>query len=141
PSIAITSPLDNSYVSAATVPVTGTYGAAAGSQLDINSTAGTLNADGTFSGSATLTTITPVTARVTQPDNSTAVAAVLVNRLATPPSVFQTFPAANAVAVDAGVVVVVSFTAPMDQATLQPAFSLLNAAGAPVSGQFRLDKD
>src|SRR5206468_5079696 len=32
-------------------------------------------------------------------------------------------------------------TAPMDKQSLQAAFSLLNAAGVPVSGQFRLDKD
>jgi RHS repeat-associated protein len=143
PSIAITAPLDNSYVSAATVPVSGAYVAVAGSQIDINGTAAALNADGTFTGSAALAAggATAIVARLTQPDNSTAVATVFVTRLAAAPSVVLTFPADNAVSVDAGVIVLVSFSAPMDKATLQPAFSLLNGAGQPVSGQFRLDRD
>jgi RHS repeat-associated protein len=141
PSIAIASPLDNSYVSAATVSVSGTYTAAAGSQIDVNGAAATPNA-GTFSGSAPLAAgVTPVVARLTQPDNSTAIATALVTRLAGAPSVVQTFPAADATGADSGVVVIVSFTAPMDEASLQAAFSLLNAAGSPVSGQFRLDRD
>jgi RHS repeat-associated protein len=143
PSIVITAPADNSWLSTtAPVPVTGTFTAADGSRIDINSSAATLSG-GAFSGSVTLagSGVTPIAARLTQPDNASAVATVLVNSLQSAPSVRLTFPAADAVGVDAGVIVLVSFSAPMEKTSLQSAFSLVNAAGAPVSGQFRLDKD
>jgi RHS repeat-associated protein len=142
PSVTITAPLDNSYVSTSSVNVAGSFAPTAGSQVDVNSTRATI-AGSAFTATATLNANgpTPIVARVTVADGSTAVSTVLVTRLSAPPSVKLTFPAADATAVDPGAMVIVTFTAPMDGTSLRSALSLLNAAGAPVSGQFRLDRD
>jgi RHS repeat-associated protein len=142
PSVAITAPLDNSYASTGSVNVAGSFAPPDGAQVDVNSTAATI-AGSAFTATTTLTATgpTPILARVTLADGSTAVSTVLVTRLAAQPAVKLTFPAADATAVDPGAMVVVTFTAPMEGSSLRSAFSLLNAAGAPVSGQFRLDRD
>jgi YD repeat-containing protein len=141
-SIAISSPANNSYISSSTVAVSGTFSAVSGSQVDVAGSAATLSGS-TFSGSATLsaTDLTPVVARLTQPDGSSAIANAYVTRLASAPTVRKVFPSADATAVDPGVIVLVSFSAPMDRASLIDGFVLLDGSGAPVSGQRRLDRD
>ncbi|MEO8033856.1 MAG: Ig-like domain-containing protein, partial [Acidobacteriota bacterium] len=142
PAIAITSPADNSYASTATVAVSGNVVAADGSQVDVGGAAATL-AGTSFTGAAALSSsgATPVVSRATQPDGNSAIATVFVTRLAAPPNVREAFPAAEAVSVDGGVIALVSFTAPMDRASLTDAFVLLDGSNAPVTGQLRLDRD
>src|SRR5205807_659357 len=115
---------DNAYLPATagtTVAVSGTYIALDGSHLDVNGNAGTLTpnpnvpSSGTFSGSAAITSsgVTPIVVRLTQPDGTAAVATAVVTKLGTAPSIKLSFPAAEATAVDPGIVVLVSFSAPM----------------------------
>jgi RHS repeat-associated protein len=143
PSIAISTPANNSYAGSASIGVTGTFTAATGAQVDVAGSSATLNGNA-FTATATLGASgapTPVVARVTQPDGASAIATADVTLLSGAPSVKEVFPAADAVAVDPGVIVLVSFSAPMDRATLDDGFVLLDGAGTAVSGQRRLDRD
>ncbi|MCU1347124.1 MAG: hypothetical protein JWO56_154, partial [Acidobacteria bacterium] len=147
PSIAIASPLDGSYVSSATVPVSGTWLATVeGAQIDVNGVAATLAGSplgGTFSAVVPVPASgTPsIVARITQPGDAVGVATVFVTRLASAPTVKNVFPAADAVGVGAGVIPLIGFSAPMELDSIRAALVLLNGAGAPVDGQLRLDKD
>ncbi|HEV2720819.1 MAG TPA: Ig-like domain-containing protein, partial [Thermoanaerobaculia bacterium] len=145
PSITITSPANNSYLPAATsIAVTGGFTAAEGSQIDINGNAATANTTAsTYSGTATFSTNNPtvITAHLAQPDGNAALATVLVNQLSGAPTVKAVFPDSGAAAVDPGVMVLATFSAPMDETTLRTAFALLDASNNPVGGQLRLDKD
>jgi RHS repeat-associated protein len=144
PSIAIVSPANNSYAPAASVAVSGTFAtSAAGAQIDVGGTPATAATGNTFSGSATLgaSGSTAVVARITQPDGASAIATAFVTQLSDAPSVKQVFPTAEATSVDPGVIVLVSFSAPMDRASLNDGFALLDGSGAPVTGQLRLDRD
>jgi len=145
PSITIASPANNSYLPAgASIPVSGAFHGAEGSQIDINGNAATADAAAsTFSGTATFSTNNPtvVTAHLVQPDGSAALATALVNQLAAAPKIIAVFPDSGATAIDPGVMVLATFSAPMDETTLRTAFSLLDPSSNPVSGQLRLDKD
>ena len=146
PSITITSPANNSYLPAGTtVPVTGTFNGATGSQIDVNGTAAA-TADFTaltYSGTAPFAASGPtiITAHLSQPDGNAAIATVIVNQLGTAPAVRAVFPDSGASATDPGVMVLVSFSAPMDEGLLRGAFTLLDASNHAVTGQFRLEKD
>jgi len=145
PSISITSPANNSYLPAgSSIPVSGSFSGAAGSQLDVNGTAATADtAHFTYSGSAPFATTNPtvITAHVQQPDGNAAIATVLVNQLAVNPTVKNTFPENGATAVDPGVMVLVSFSAPMDASTLRNSFTLTGPSNTIITGQLRVDKD
>ncbi|HEV8433415.1 MAG TPA: Ig-like domain-containing protein, partial [Thermoanaerobaculia bacterium] len=145
PSISITSPANNSYLPAgSSVPVTGSYSGAEGSQVDVNGTAATADtAHFTYSGAAPFSATNPtvITAHVQQPDGNAAIATVLVNQLATNPTVKNTFPENGATAVDPGVMVLVSFSAPMDASTVRNSFTLTGPSNTIITGQLRVDKD
>jgi len=142
PSIVIATPFDGSYAATNTVAVTGSVVAVDGSRVDIGNVPATLTG-ATFSGNATLGSgaATPVVARVTQPDGSSAIATSYVTLLSGAPTVTRFFPAADAVAVDSGVLVLTAFSAPMNRASLDDGVVLLNSAGVAISGQRRLDRD
>ena len=122
PWIAIAQPLDNAYLKGdQQIAVSGTFAAGGGSaNIDVNGGAATVDyAGSTYTGSAAFGagTILPVVARMTAGADS-AIAAVRVNKVSGPLTVLETFPAANAQAVDPSVVVLVSFSSPVDPTTL-----------------------
>ena len=145
PSITITSPANNSYLPAGTtVPVTGAFNGPTGSLIDVNGTAAAADFTAfTYSGTAPFAASGPtiITAHLAQPDGNAAIATVIVNQLAAAPAVKAVFPDSGASATDPGVMVLVSFSAPMDEGLLRSAFSLLDASNNAVTGQFRLEKD
>lgn len=141
PSMSIDAPADNSFVSSGSVDVTGHFVASSGANVEVAGTAAAVSAD-SFSGPASLasTGVTPLVARVTQTDGASAIATVYVTRLASAPVVRKIFPDDTAPA-DPGVIVLVSFSAPMDRSSLDEGVILLDDAGNAVSGQRRLDRD
>ncbi|HJQ41121.1 MAG TPA: Ig-like domain-containing protein [Thermoanaerobaculia bacterium] len=149
PTITISDPIDNHYFGAAsgnTFRVSGTYVAGEGAAVDVGGTAATQDgAAKTFSGDVTFSTLagglTPVIARVSEPGGAGAFDTIRVFKLSDAPKVLETFPAANAVEVDRGVVVLVSFSNPMDGTSLASAFHLESANGTALSGKSYLDKD
>jgi RHS repeat-associated protein len=146
PSITIISPANNSYLPAGPiVPVNGAFNGPTGSQIDVNGSAAA-TADFTaltYSGTAPFAASGPtiITAHLSQPDGNAAIATVIVNALTAAPTVKAVFPDSGASATDPGVMVLVSFSSPMDEASLRGAFTLLNASNTAVTGQFRLEKD
>ncbi len=147
PSISITSPTNQAYFgpnAGASFTVTGTFAAANGSTVDVAGTAATIDGT-TFTATTPFSTIgsnTTVIARVSEPSGLSAVDTVVVTKLAAAPKVLESFPAPNAVEVDAGALLLVLFSAPMDRSTLAGgAFRLEDANGATVSGTLFLDKD
>jgi RHS repeat-associated protein len=149
PTITINDPLDNHYFGASagnTFRVSGTYAAGEGAAVDVGGTAATQDGTAkTFSGDVTFSTLagglTPVIARVSEPGGAGAFDTIRVYKLAEGPKVLETFPAANAVEVDRGVVVLVSFSNPMDVTSLASAFRLETSNGTAINGKSYLDKD
>ncbi|MGA7614328.1 MAG: Ig-like domain-containing protein, partial [Thermoanaerobaculia bacterium] len=84
---------------------------------------------------------TPIIARVSQPDGLSAITTIFVHHLSGAPAVKDVFPADGATSVDPAALILVSFSAPMDRASLSAAFTLENMSGMPVAGQMRLDRD
>ncbi len=146
PSISITAPASNAYFGpgASTFTVSGAFAAAAGSTVDVGGVAATISGS-TFSAAAPFAAIgnsTTVVARVTEPGGASAVDTVTVIRLGAAPTVTESFPAPNAVEVDAGAALLVLFSAPMDRTSLaNGAFRLEDAGGAAVGGTLYLDND
>ena len=153
PSITINSPIDNAtYNSTApeTFTVTGAFSADAGATVEVNGQPATFAQSGneqatTFTATVPFASLalglTPVIARVTEPDGTFAIDTVRVSKYGVAPMVVQTFPEADAVNVDAGTLPLVLFSAPMDRASTRAAFRLENAAGTAVSGDITIDKD
>jgi RHS repeat-associated protein len=141
PYISITSPADNAYLPGdQPIAVTGAFGGANGARIDINGTTATLSG-ASYSGSTPFSTsgdVTPVVARLTDANNNGAFAAVRVNRLVAPFAIKEAFPAANAQEVDAGVIVLLSFNAPLDLTTLN-AVTLKASDGTSVTGTTLVD--
>jgi RHS repeat-associated protein len=146
PGIAITQPANHTSFGGGSdsLTVSGMYQAASGSQVDVNGISSTLSGS-SYTASVKFSTlaggITPIVARVTQPDGASASTTVIVTQLAEAPRVVESFPAANAVEVDNGALLLVLFSQPMDVATIATAFRLEDTAGTPVSGSLYLDKD
>ena len=146
PAISITQPAAHAYFGGGSdsFTVSGTFQAATGSLVDVNGVNATLSGSN-YSASVRFSTlaggITPVVARVTQPDGASASATTVVTQLPAAPGVVETFPAANAVEVDPGALLLVLFSQPMDRASLDGAFRLEDPSGAPVSGSLYLDKE
>ena len=140
PSIAIITPVDNACVAADTLTVSGTYRGAPGSRIEVNGVAATREAT-TFSVAIPVSPITPIVARLTEPNGAEAIDIARVNRLVGPPVIREIFPPANAVGVDAGALILVSFSAPMSRASLSSAFRLETANGTPISGVLHLDEE
>jgi len=148
PAIEITTPADHTYFgpdAGNTFTVSGTIAAAEGSTVEVAGVAATLDGS-TFTATAPFSVlgggVTAVVARVVQPDGASAIDSVVVTKLGAAPKVIESFPAPNAVEVDAGALLLVLFSAPMDRATLASnAFRLEDASGAAVSGTLFLDKD
>ena len=148
PSIVIMQPLDHAWFGAAagdTFAVNGSFSAATGSTVEVNGAAATITGNA-FTAIVPFATgaggLTPVVARVTEPGGASAIATIVVTKLANAPKVIESFPAPNAVEVDSGALLLVLFSAPMDRATLAASgFRLEDAGGATVSGTLFLDKD
>ena len=147
PSITITAPVDNTYYrfdAAQPDPIIGTIAPIAGSVVQINGNPAALDANNNFTSAATFatsSTITPVVARVTTPDGQSASDAIRLVKLSSALAVVDTFPAANAVAVDPGTMVVVLFSNPLDGSTASGALRLLDATNAVIDGEIFVDKD
>ncbi|MDQ3280699.1 MAG: Ig-like domain-containing protein, partial [Acidobacteriota bacterium] len=150
PLINITSPADNQTFGAnagTTFRVSGSYDAPLGSAVEVNGVPATLDTTAkTFVADVPFSTapggLTPVIARLTQPNGTDgAFDTIRVTKLTAAPKVLETFPAANAVEVDGGAMILVLFSQPMDRATTLDAFQLVPATGTPVSGVKYLDKD
>ena len=126
------------------VTVSGAFQAAAGAAVDVNGVAATINGS-SYSASVKFSTfaggITPIVARVVEPDGDSAFATIVVTQTADAPAVLESFPAPNAVEVDSGALLLVLFSQPMDGATLASAFRLADGGGTPVSGMTYVDKD
>jgi RHS repeat-associated protein len=145
--LAIASPADNHYFGAgagANFRVSGTFTAPDRSTIDVNGVTATISGN-TFAADVPFSTLasgmTPVVARVSPPDGSDgAFDSLRVFKLGAP-KVIETFPAADALEVDPGVVVLVLFSAPMDKASTVAAFRLENANGTAINGRAWLDKD
>ncbi|HEX2832541.1 MAG TPA: Ig-like domain-containing protein [Thermoanaerobaculia bacterium] len=148
PSITITAPLDHTYFGANdgdTFRVSGSFTAAEGARVEVNGTQATVSGT-TYEAAAipflTLGNgVTPVVARVTDPDGKSASATILVTKLSTAPKVLEAFPAQEATEVDAGALVLVLFSAPMDRASTASAFRLEAIGGGVITGVTHLDKD
>jgi len=148
PSIVIMQPPDHAYFGPAagdTFAVSGTFQAAAGSTVEVNGAAATISGNG-YSATIPFATgaggLTPVVARATEPGGTSAIAAIVVTRLAAAPKVIESFPAPNAVEVDPGALLLVLFSAPMDRVSIAGGgFRLEDASGATVGGTLYLDKD
>jgi RHS repeat-associated protein len=146
PSIAIDTPLDHDTFGAGSdeVAVRGTFAAAAGSTVDVNGVAATLTGNsynatvkfGTLAGG-----FTPIVARVTEPGGASAIANIVVTQLTDAPKVVEAFPAPNAAEVDAGALLLVLFSQPMDGSTMAGAFRLEDGNGTPITGSLYLDKE
>jgi RHS repeat-associated protein len=149
PTISITDPIDNKYFPASagsTFRLSGSYMAGEGAAVDVGGTAATQDQTAkTFFGDVPFSTLvsgmTPAIARVTEPGGAQAFDTIRVFKLAEAPKVIETFPAANALEVDRGVVTLVLFSNPMDVTTLTNAFRLENASGTAINGKSYLDKD
>ncbi|HEX8171499.1 MAG TPA: Ig-like domain-containing protein [Thermoanaerobaculia bacterium] len=150
PVITITSPRDNDYFAAdagANFRVSGIFSGAEGSTVDVNGVAATVDqAAKTFTAEVPFSTLpggmTPVVARLAQPNGeSGGFDSLRVFKLAAAPRVLETFPAASAIEVDPGVVVLVLFSAPMNRESVGSAFRLENANGTAINGTLYLDKD
>jgi RHS repeat-associated protein len=146
PGISITSPASQSWFGPGsnTFTVTGTFTAEAGALVDVNGNGATISGS-SYTATATFSPVsgatTPVVARVTEPDGTSAATVIFVTRLNDAPKVVESFPAQNATEVDAGALLLVLFSQPMDVASLSGGFRLEDANGAPVSGSLYLDKD
>jgi hypothetical protein len=147
PSLAIDTPADNHYFSSETLTVTGTFSAADGTIVDVNSTPATVTGS-TFSATPAfpsalgpLPSALPLIARLTEPGGNGAFDSLRVYRLSEAPRAIETFPAAEASEVDPGVLGLVLFSAPMDRASVGEAFRLENAGGSAVNGTLYLDHD
>ena len=129
PGITIAQPANHASFGGAgdSVVVSGSFQAATGSLVDVNGVNATLNGS-SYSASVKFSTLsgglTPIVARVTQPDGASASASIVVTQLAEAPRVVESFPAANAVEVGNGALLLVLFSQPMDAASLTTAFRL-----------------
>jgi RHS repeat-associated protein len=147
PSIVISQPADHAYFGGGSdsVTVTGSYQAAAGSTVDVSGVTAALNGT-TYTASVKFSTlaggITPIVASVTEPGGASASSIVVITQIADAPKVTESFPAANAVEVDSGALLLVLFSQPMDRTTLSAGgFRLEDSSGAPISGTLYVDKD
>jgi RHS repeat-associated protein len=146
--IAIAAPVDNAYLPGALpIAVDGTY-AATGARVDVNGTAATLTPEGTpppppalpggtytaETNFSTSGTTTPIVARLTDAGNNVAYASVRVHQLVGQFLVREAFPAAGAQEVHPGVIVLVSFTHPVDLSTLD-GITLTGSNGTSVTGR------
>ncbi|MBV9494352.1 MAG: Ig-like domain-containing protein [Acidobacteria bacterium] len=147
PSISISAPLDDTtYAStfAGQVTVTGTIDAAAGSTVQVNGVNATLTGNA-FSAAIDLPAgaATPVVARVTTPDDKSALDSIRLLRLTGDLRVLDSFPTANAVGVDRAVLLLALFSNPLDGATVTAGTSvkLADASGAAITTSVFVDKD
>jgi RHS repeat-associated protein len=141
--IAIASPADNAYLPGALpIAVDGTY-SATGARIDVNGTAATVSPDaapattGAYTASTNFSTsgiTTPIVARLTDAGNNIAYASVRVHQLVGDFLVREVFPAPAAQEVHPGVIVLVSFTHPVDLSTLD-GLTLTGSNGTTVTGR------
>ena len=146
PSLAITSPVDNSFLGstfAGPLAVSGTFTAPEGSQLLVNGVTATLSGDA-FSASVPVSTGAapmPILARITTPESISATDTVRIVRFAAPLALRDSFPSANAIGVDRGIAILTLFNNALDAATASSAIRLTDASNTDVAGQVFVDRD
>ena len=146
PSITITAPADNAYLPGnQPINVGGSFNGAAAPHIDINSNVAAVDATAlTYAGTASFSTagaVTPIVARITDANGNSGFASIRVNRLDAPFAVKEAFPAPNAQEVDTGVIVLVSFNAPLDLTTIAGAVTLKASDGTIVTCLPLVDDD
>jgi RHS repeat-associated protein len=145
PWIAIATPADDTVFPLAATkpdPITGSVSPAAGTTVQVNGVPATVDPSGGFSAAIDFSgAVTPVVARAIAPDGSSAFDAIRIIRLAKPLTVIDSYPAANAVAVDPGVLIVLLFANPIDGMTAASSLLLADSSGAVVAGEFFVDND
>jgi len=147
PSITIATPADNTFYpanAAAPAPITGSISAADGSNVSVNGVGATVTGNqftATIDFQATASGATPVLARVTTPDGASALDSIRLLKMPAGLTVTRSFPDANAASVDAGALVVVLFSNPLQGSTAAGAVSLADDAGHPITGRTFVDKD
>ncbi len=142
PSVAIDTPSDQTHVGGAVTQITvrGRYAAEPGSNLTVNGVNATLSA-GSFEASVPLTTlteVTPLVARVTEPDGQSATSIATVRRLSGPPEVNYVYPDDGMVTVDPSVLLTIGFSHAMDAASVRQAFRLERSSGIAENGDLLL---
>ncbi|HXA18390.1 MAG TPA: Ig-like domain-containing protein [Thermoanaerobaculia bacterium] len=147
PSITIATPADNTFYPAdATAPaaVTGSISAVDGSTVSVNGIAATLTGNqftATIDFQNAASGTTPVLARVTTPDGASALDSIRILKMPAGLGVTSSFPEANATSVDAGALIVVLFSNPLQGNTAGGAVSLVDDAGHSITGAVFVDKD
>ena len=151
PSISIATPADNTwYPATAAAPdtITGTISApaasTAASTVSVNGVNATLTGN-QFSASiafpAGASGITTVLARVTAADGASATDSIRLIKMPAALTVTSSFPEANATSVDAGALVVVLFSNPLDGTTKSGAVTFADDAGHTITGVTFVDND
>lgn len=142
--VTITSPLDNTALSATTAHITGTFAPILGSQVQVAGVNATTDANGNFAAdvdlSAATTSSVPIVARVTTSDNQIATDAIRIIKLGAL-TVKDTFPSSNAIEVDSGVLIVARFSNALDGATVAGSVKLTDASGATIDGETFVDNE
>jgi len=147
PSITIATPADNTfYPAGATAPaaVTGSISAVDGSTVSVNGIAATVTGNqftATIGFQNAASGTTPVLARVTTPDGASALDSIRILKMPAGLGVTSSFPEANAASVDAGALIVVLFSNPLQGNTAGGAVSLVDDAGHSITGATFVDKD
>jgi len=149
PTIAIASPADNAYFgtsAGAKVTVSGSFTASSGATIEVNGVAATIDTvASTFTAQVDFSTIpgglTPVIARLAEPDGDSALDAIRVTKLSAAPTVTSVFPEADGTNVDPGTLPLVLFSAPMDRTSVRNAFELKTGSGTTVNGDVTLERD
>ncbi|MGK2856909.1 MAG: Ig-like domain-containing domain, partial [Thermoanaerobaculia bacterium] len=160
PSVTITEPLDNSYVTTESVTVRGSAEAAEGSSVQVNGVATNATSEALGDGRVRITfdapvavtasgTITPIVARVSEPAGGGGFDTIRVTRFAGAFAIQKdddgkplVFPALSAVQVPATIQTLVAFTHAVDKASVMGGgVTLFTSSGQPVSGVTRVDRD
>ncbi|MBW3565712.1 MAG: Ig-like domain-containing protein [Acidobacteria bacterium] len=156
PWIVIDSPLDQTALgaSATSIFVRGRAAGAPSSNIDVNGTLAAIASTGvapagstqstTYEFEATvplsdLSTLTPVVARITQPDGAGASFVISLQRFSDAPAVASVYPEPGATSVDTSVLPLLLFGHAMDRDSIRSAFSLTSSAGTVLSGVVDLD--
>ena len=144
PTITIDAPADNTYYPAdrTEATVTGSISPVGGSIVQINGAQAAVDSAFHFSGSVPLGSgFTPIVARVTTPDGKSASDSLRVVRLTAPLTVKSSFPANDAQQVDAGALIVVLFSNPLDASTARTAVALSDSTGQSITTTLFVDDD
>ncbi|HEX9406317.1 MAG TPA: Ig-like domain-containing protein, partial [Thermoanaerobaculia bacterium] len=144
PTISIDTPSNETTFGASQseIAVSGTISPVGGAVVQINGSQVTVDAASHFSRSVALQSgVTPVLARILTPDGKTSSDNIRVLRLASGLRIKETFPSVDAQQVDAGVLLLVLFSNPIDAASARGAVALVDSAGQQVTTTLYIAND